>query len=202
MKRVKGETLEVAWPNMSTADRERVADQTAKALLQLRTFESPRIQNVEGKPVFDSMLFLGGGLETPHGPLSSDDELWKEMETGISHVPEKARRNLRLRMPRASPYVLTHGDLTDINIIVNEGNLAGILDWERAAYFPVWWEFAAARIGNSEADAEWKALLREHMPAHTEGQQFWLDYYALRAYPDFRNEQGEKLFPELMGGDD
>ena len=41
-------------------------------------------------------------------------------------------------MPAAAPYTFTYGDLTNVNIIVENGNLAGILDWESSAFFPVW----------------------------------------------------------------
>ncbi len=41
-------------------------------------------------------------------------------------------------MPSAAPFTFTHGDLTDVNILIKDGNLADILDWEASGYFPVW----------------------------------------------------------------
>jgi aminoglycoside phosphotransferase (APT) family kinase protein len=40
-------------------------------------------------------------------------------------------------MPMSEAYVLTHCDLNLGNIVVKDGVLAGILDWEFAAYYPL-----------------------------------------------------------------
>ena len=84
-----------------------------------------------------------------------------------------------------------------LNIIVGNGNLAGIIDWEASGYFPVWWEFACAGIGLGQEDQEWKDLLRKHMPAHTAARQFWRDFYAVSRYPNL-DERGTALLEELM----
>ena len=69
------------------------------------------------------------------------------MALSLSNVPEEIRSQLRQRMPCAAPNTFTHGDLTNVNTMVDHGNLSGILDWESSGYFPVWWEFTAAGIG-------------------------------------------------------
>lgn len=170
-KRIRGDLLNTAWATMPTAYRERVAKQTAEYLMQLRELHAPQIQSLDGQPVYSACLFPNGyGL--PHGPCSSDDELWAEMTVALKGVPEQARLRLRERMPSAAPYTFTHRDLTNVNIIVEDGSLAGILDWEASGYFPVWWEFTCAGIGLGQEDQEWKALLREHMPDYTEAREF------------------------------
>lgn len=195
-KRIQGETLDAAWPTMTTADKERVAKQTAEYLLQLRQLQSSKMQSLGGQPLYSAFLFPNG-YGVPNGPLSSDDELWEEMTKSLHMVPAKARQRLRERMPSAAPFTFTHGDLTNVNIIVREGNLAGILDWEASGYFPVWWEFTCAGIGLGEDDADWKALLRSFMPDYTGARKFWLDFHALRWYPKL-DERGEELLEELL----
>jgi aminoglycoside phosphotransferase (APT) family kinase protein len=195
-RRIQGQSLDTAWPTMTKADKERVARQVADYLLQLRKLQSPQMQSLEGQPIYSAFLFPNGyGL--PHGPLSSDDELWNEMDKSLERVPMKARQRLRERMPPATPFTFTHGDLTNVNIIVKEGNLAGILDWEASGYFPAWWEFTCAGIGLGQEDSEWKALLREFMPDYSEARKFWLDFYALRRYPKL-DRRGEELLEELL----
>lgn len=116
--------------------------------------------------------------------IGCDGELWSEMATALEHVPETARERLRERMPPATPYTFTHGDLTNVNIMVENGNLTGIIDWEAAGYYPVWWEFACAGIGLGQEDYEWKTLLRKYMPDYSAAREFWLDFYALSKYPN------------------
>lgn len=40
--------------------------------------------------------------------------------------------------------VFTHGDFRPANIIVRNGKVAAILDWELAGWYPEYWEFVKA----------------------------------------------------------
>ncbi|KNG86672.1 hypothetical protein ANOM_005665 [Aspergillus nomiae NRRL 13137] len=181
-KRIPGRPLSEIWATMSGADKERVAKQTAEYLMQLRGLHSALMESLGGQPLYSAFLFPTGYC-IGHGPFSSDDELWAEMALALENVPENVRLELRRRMPAATPYTFTHGDLTNVNIMVDDNGLAGILDWEFSGYFPVWWEFTCAGIGLGQDDKEWKDLLRKYLPDHTEAREFWLDFYALRKYP-------------------
>lgn len=195
-ERICAEPLNVVWPTLSIADRERIAEQTAKYLLELRELQSPQMQSLDGGPIYSAFLFLNG-YGAPHGPFSSDDELWGEMVKSLENVPEKARQRLQQRMPTAIPSTFTHGDLTDVNIMIKDNNLVGILDWEASGYFPVWWEFTCAGIGLGKQDQEWKSLLRKYMPDHSKAREFWVSFYALCKYPNL-DEEGEKLLQALL----
>lgn len=178
-KRIQGHPLSEIW---------RVAKQTAEYLMQLRELHSSRMECLGGQPLYSAFLFPNG-YGIGHGPFSSDDELWAEMSLALSNVPEEIRLKLRQRMPSAAPYTFTHSDLINVNIIVDNGNLAGILDWESSGYFPVWWEFTCAGIGLGHEVKERKELLRKYMPDHNEARNFWLDFFALRKYPNL-DERG------------
>lgn len=199
MERVKGQTLEDAWSTLSETEKETIADQVAEALKQLRSFESTNMRDIDQGPIYSGWLF--GDPEKPFGPFSFDSELWDSLrhrfhQPPMKVFPEHALENLRKRLPDCRPYVLTHGDLNSGNIVVENGKLAGILDWEYAGYFPVWWEYVTLHIGFSEADAEWKKLLRQRVEPHDDGKQFWSDLFSLHNYPNL-NEAGQKLLKEL-----
>ncbi|KAL3471769.1 kinase-like domain-containing protein [Aspergillus californicus] len=196
-KRIPGKPLSEAWETMSEDQRESVAKETAKFLLELREIHSDKIQMLGGKPVYDGFLFRSSH-DAPHGPISSDAELWAELDKALTDVPLSAREKLRKRMPPAEPYTFTHGDLTHVNIMVEDGHVTGIIDWEGSGFFPVWWEFAKAGIGLSDTDAEWKALLRKYMPDHAEAREFWQDLCALSMYPDL-NERGVEFLKGVEG---
>ncbi|KAL3468901.1 kinase-like domain-containing protein [Aspergillus californicus] len=162
MQRIPGEPLSEAWPKLSMDEKERIAKQTVEYLQQLRKLQSDKIQSLGGRPVFSNFLFKDKDPETPH-------------ET----VPEAARIWLRQCMPSATPYTFTHGDLTNVNVMVENGSLTGIIDWEMSGYFLVWWEYVCTSVPDSEEDREWKALLRKYMPDYSAAREFWLDYYYL-----------------------
>jgi aminoglycoside phosphotransferase (APT) family kinase protein len=119
------------------------------------------------------------------------------MEQGLHEaVPQTARIQLRKCMPRTTPYTFTHNDLTNVNIMVQNGSLTGIIDWEISGYFPVWWEYVCTSIPDSEEDREWKTLLRKYMPDHGAAREFWMNYYYLCKDPE--NERARK-FIEASG---
>ena len=95
-------------------------------------------------------------------------------------------------MPPATPYTFTHSGLASVNIMVENGNLTGIIDWEASGYYPVWWEYTCAGIGLGQEDFEWKTLLRKYMPDYSTAREFWLGFYALSKYPNL-DERGLAL---------
>lgn len=108
-------------------------------LLQLRSLQSDKMQALYSRLIYSDFLFLHNSSSNhPHGPISSDAELWVDLETSFHGIPEAAHTRLRNRMPPAQPYTFTHTDLTDVNIMVENGNLTGIIDWELTRFFPVW----------------------------------------------------------------
>jgi aminoglycoside phosphotransferase (APT) family kinase protein len=40
--------------------------------------------------------------------------------------------------------VFTHGDLRPQNIMIKNGNVVAIIDWELSGWYPEYWEFAKA----------------------------------------------------------
>lgn len=191
VKRIDGESLEKVWPSLSETERHDIAKQTCSYLAQLRGLHSARIESLDHKPLFDSSLFAGGD-NIPHGPLTSDDELWNAMIGNITQLPDTVQNILRQSMPPATPYTFTHADLSQVNIMVKDGQVTGIIDWERSGYLPRWWEFVKTLRAEDENDAEWKDLLREYMrhedekyeEDHGDAPRFWLACDELRMYPD------------------
>ncbi|EIT80625.1 unnamed protein product [Aspergillus oryzae] len=131
MKRIPGEPLSKAWSKLSTHEKEGIAKQTAEYLLQLRNLQSDKTQSLTGGPVYLDFLFRNKNSHLSHGPITTQDELWAHMERGLNEaISEAVRIRLRQRMPPAAPYTFTHGDLTNVNIMVENGCLTGIIDWE------------------------------------------------------------------------
>ncbi|KAJ5212393.1 uncharacterized protein N7498_004039 [Penicillium cinerascens] len=196
-ERVPGLTLEEHWPNMTEADREQLAKETAEYLAQLRQLHSPKMQSIHGQPLHVAFLFSGGS-NTPHGPLSSAEELWTEMSGQLKEIPSKVCALIRQRMPSPEPWTFTHGDLAFCNIMVDPktNKLSGIIDWEASGYYPVWWEFSCAGIGLSEADSQWKKLLRKYMVDYTPGYEFWKDVKACTSGWGWDKERQKILWQE------
>jgi thiamine kinase-like enzyme len=74
-------------------------------------------------------------------------------------VDEEKRETPRRLMPNCRPFTFTHGDLAICSILVKNKRLAGIIDFELAGFWPVWWEFAEFGIAFTEEDFRFKELL-------------------------------------------
>jgi len=153
--------------------------------------------SLEAAPRYSGLLFYQGP-STPHGPFASDDELWQSLVHVLGKLPEKARDAMRKRLPPYAPFTFSHGDTATVNIMVKNGNLTVIIDWDGSGYFPVWWEYAATLIAISKEDLEWKELLASKMQPFEEANKFWPILHYLREYPDLSDEIRGILEEELL----
>jgi len=135
----------------------------------------------------------------PRRPFHSYQELWDALALNL-HLPQQVLENLRKRLLKYEPYVLTHCDLNLGNIMVQDGKDVGILEWEYAAFFPIWYEYVSASFGFTDMDVEWKKLLRERLDAQDEGHEsakrLWTDMCNLRQYPNM-HEKGKETLERL-----
>ncbi|KAJ5165116.1 uncharacterized protein N7500_006946 [Penicillium coprophilum] len=196
-ERIHGQTLEEAWPSLSESQKIAIADQVVQIRKRLRSVTSTSIECVDNGPSYPDLPF--SDLE-PRGPFHSDQELWDALSLKLHCVPSKVLENLKKRLPKCEPYVLTHCDLNLGNVMVQDGKVISILDWEYAAYFPVWYEYVSASFGFTEMDVEWKMLLQERLGIHDEAYEdakaFWTDLRNLRQYPDL-DEKGREVLERL-----
>ncbi|KAJ6024297.1 hypothetical protein N7540_005094 [Penicillium herquei] len=202
-ERMKGQTLEKVWSSLSETQKISITDEVIAIRRNLRSITSDAIQGVDRNAANIGLLFFDSG---PHGPFHSDTELWDALSISLQSsvkelLPKEVLDNMKKRMPQCEPYVLTHCDLNLGNIIVQDGKLVGILDWEYAAFLPVWHEYVSASWGWTDDDLEWKKLLQERMRVHGDGHEdargFWRALRSLRQYPEL-DEQGRELFEKLQ----
>lgn len=180
METSDGEQLSEAWVKMAIGTKIQLADQVAAYLCQLRKLTSAYMGRVNEQPLLDCFLFDGVYPPVSHGPFSNDVDLWGEMASLLSSsIPKEALSLLGESMPDCSPYTFSHGNLSLENIIVNGGNVVGIIDWEWAGFYPVWWEHTRLSI-SPDVDEEWKQLLRSRMDEYPLGEEFWRNYYDLK----------------------
>ncbi|KAK2753256.1 hypothetical protein FQN54_007947 [Arachnomyces sp. PD_36] len=181
-ERMPGKELQEVWSTLNENDKKKIAKQTADYAQQLRALQSDSIQSLGGEGAYSDWLF-GGSPSSPHGPLSSDGELWEELNSGLKESGA-VRDRLRERMPPSKPYTFTHGFLSTFTVMVENGNVTGILGWEGSGYFPCWWEGTKSRVGVTIEDMEFKSFLWQYMPGNKEAYEFWADIRALREDDD------------------
>ena len=136
---IDGECLEEAWQSMDLEQKQSIAVQVRQIVTTMRQAgsESRKIGSFEG-PVRDCRQFS----DYWGGPFESVSEFNLFTLDLLRGTPLTIRKTLAEAFSSCqSRIVLTHGDLTPRNIIVKEGRVQALLDWEYAGWYPEYWEY-------------------------------------------------------------
>ncbi|KAI5801115.1 kinase-like domain-containing protein [Geopyxis carbonaria] len=200
---IKGESLDRLWESMSWQEKEKIADQTAAYLRQLRGLTAPHLGRLDNQPLVDHFMFNTVHFD-PHGPFTTADELWQAMAATLGqNVPQMALDRLGTQMPETAPFTFTHGDLTLGNIIVKDGNVVGLIDWEWSGYFPVWWEYVKLKLEvGRKMDQDWVELLEQRLDCYPEALEFMRKFRKLALISATTDpqlmDQGYQVIQELI----
>ncbi|KAI0970617.1 hypothetical protein F4678DRAFT_473059 [Xylaria arbuscula] len=134
MDYVEGTSLDKAWNDLSDVDRVGITNELRGYLSQLRAIKGSYIGGFGRTPVRDSRRFPSDG-----GPFESEVE-WNKFLLEGATAPEVVQRMVRSQLRTDHEIVFTHGDLHPSNIIVRDGRIAAIIDWELAGFYPEYHE--------------------------------------------------------------
>ncbi|BGP42910.1 hypothetical protein JCM10449v2_006925 [Rhodotorula kratochvilovae] len=147
-ERMRGSPLRYPkWEYATPVQRSSIIDDLRAVISQLRLFAAPA-----GVPLGR----IGGAERARHlsRPLHAWELTWDEVNPVITSVPSLVNwlEGLRPRcryggpfagnelFPLDAPVVLTHCDLHGCNILVEDGRVTAVLDWELASWLPAWAE--------------------------------------------------------------
>jgi aminoglycoside phosphotransferase (APT) family kinase protein len=139
MSRVPGKNLK--WKKLSSVEQNNVLCQLAAYFSQLCSIPaSPKsvIGSVLGGPFYDPRVYF----VDISGPYRDEEHFYRQLRRldPIEAVPEIVRAVHR----ESHPFVFTHNDVAPRNIMVDGDRVTGIIDWERAAWLPDFWEYCKA----------------------------------------------------------
>ncbi|KAI0144356.1 kinase-like protein [Xylariaceae sp. FL1272] len=149
MERLDGDCVGRGWVFRTEESKARILGQLRSMVEQLRSIQPPNkhgVSNIVGGPIYDPRL------PSPQttGPFSCIDDFHRQLRLNnpLDIDPERSPADLLelfafYRQPFADP-VLTHGDLSSMNVLVKGDDVVGIVDWETAGWFPSYWEYACA----------------------------------------------------------
>ena len=147
MSPMPGEQLETAWPKMDLVEKESVMNDY-KIILD-------RLRNVD--PSSDSPIQIGaidGGPAVCHrpsdrrsgGPFPTEAEFNRWLISLIHPKQEQWFSGFYTAMMKNSmrddhKWRLTHGDMGPHNILVENGHITAVVDWELGGWYPEYWEY-------------------------------------------------------------
>ncbi|KZV60893.1 hypothetical protein PENSPDRAFT_740129 [Peniophora sp. CONT] len=181
MNRVAGVDLDSIWERLDNSAQDRVVDQLAPFLEEMRRLSSPYGSNicaVNGKAVVDHRLPYR--YRGPYSDEQAFNHILRYFEP-LSLLPP----DIVAVHAISHAIVLTHGDIMPRNIMVDPAtlNVTALVDWGCAGWFPTWWEYRKAQwTAHSELEEEsWIPRLSRFMPTFPVEKE--TDDYLIRRFP-------------------
>jgi len=147
MEVVPGNTLNVMWQTLTPDQKTSIATELAGYLSQLRTLQPP----IEG---FVGSLMLGSGYDNRlgsrrFGPFKSIADFHKFVRRGDAMDLWAFDNDVTSVHNKPDSYVtkFTHADFSPENIMVKDGKITAVIDWEFGGWFPEYWEYAKMYFG-------------------------------------------------------
>ncbi|KND86254.1 hypothetical protein TOPH_09114 [Tolypocladium ophioglossoides CBS 100239] len=170
MRRIKGQMAWHGWRDRSRESKKRILHQLRRMISELRSIDPPEgvgVAGVDGGPFCDCRL----PCKLFWGPFATTRDFHRALANNAD--PEADYENLPPDLPELLSFyrqpfgksVLTHGDLSSLNILVNWDEVVGIIDWETSGWFPPYWEYSCAKnVTNNVFSEEEMDMFLDPMP--------------------------------------
>ncbi|KAF2433942.1 phosphotransferase enzyme family protein [Tothia fuscella] len=144
MELIEGEDLGKTWGKCTSAEKQKISTDVKTYMTELRSLPAAGyIGSVHNGPVTDVMLEWS---TTSKGPFKSEQDFNATVaDTFVAKSKTQVGPYIRGMLDaHKHEIVFTHGDLRPNNIIVKNGHVTAIVDWEMAGWYPDYWEFVKA----------------------------------------------------------
>ncbi|EPE33670.1 Protein kinase-like (PK-like) [Glarea lozoyensis ATCC 20868] len=112
---------------------------------ELREIDGTIIGTVDGGPCNDQVF--ESDEKNNYGPYETEEAFNEGIAAAMRTFSGGIFTEMVVDMVKALPkhnIVLTHGDIAPRNIIVRDGKIVAILDWELSGFYPEYWEYVKA----------------------------------------------------------
>ncbi|KAF1921186.1 phosphotransferase enzyme family protein [Ampelomyces quisqualis] len=144
MEFIEGEDLGKSWAKYTSAEKHTISTELKTHITELRSLPAASyIGSVHRGPVTDVILEWSTLCK---GPFESEADFNATIvNTFVANAKSQIGPYIR-GMVDAHKHgiVFTHGDLRPDNVIVKNGHVTAIIDWEMAGWYPDYWEFVKA----------------------------------------------------------
>jgi aminoglycoside phosphotransferase len=153
MSYVEGQTLESCWSELSSIEKAGIETQLARFLSELRAITPPAplfLGSIATKTCRDARR-----MQRECQGIDSEQQFNEFIgRFTFRRESEHARRLLSL-LKVDHQIVLTHGDFHPRNILIEDGQVTGIIDWELGGWYPEYWEFFKGAPDGKGLDGWW-----------------------------------------------
>ncbi|GAB0139162.1 hypothetical protein EsDP_00007375 [Epichloe bromicola] len=161
MDYIQGQPLDKLWPDMSVDQKKSIARQLREVVEKMRSVPPPPhiIGACDGTEIRDTRQYF-----TYHSPPCHDEKSFNDflLAALYEHTPSLVRAAFSRRLRTHHRVVFSHCDLTPRNILVQDGKIKGLVDWEDSGWYPEYWEFV--KFFQRPADKDWKQYAEDIFP--------------------------------------
>ncbi|KAF7555699.1 hypothetical protein G7Z17_g1995 [Cylindrodendrum hubeiense] len=174
MDYIQGQPLDKLWPEMPAEQKKDIARQLRGIVEKMRSVAPPPqlIGACDATEIRDTRVHF-----TYHYPPCRDEKGFNEflLSALYEQTPPLIREAFSRRLRTNHRIVLSHCDLAPRNILVKDGKIQGLVDWEDSGWYPEYWEYV--KFFQRFADNDWKQYAEDIFPElyHDE----LVDYIAL-----------------------
>jgi hypothetical protein len=152
MEFVEGDLLEKIWPSLSSSEKMVILTELNDCIRQMRQIVYPDgtlIGSVTGGPAIDRRQLSA----VKGGPFMSEKDFneWQLAQL-FSDTPLSRREFYASIHGTDHKIVFSHCDLAFHNIIVRDGHVVAIIDWEYSGWYPEHWDYCKTRSFLSGSD--------------------------------------------------
>jgi aminoglycoside phosphotransferase (APT) family kinase protein len=162
MDYINGSEMTYVSDTLSPEQNQAIRLQMKGYMSQMRALKPPnpgRVEAADGSGLFDIRL-----TSSPFDPFPSV----KEFHARLGHefvLRSQDHRHMWSQFAavaqRRYRTTFSHGDLAPRNIIIKDGRIAAIVDWESAGWYPEYWEYARWADSNFRSTQMWHGLRDE-----------------------------------------
>lgn len=145
MDRIKGEMIARGWAKRGEESKAKLLLQLKAMILEMRELRPPDnmgVASVDGGALYDCRI----SGPSYFGPFDTLQDFHRRLRMGVDFDPrlDSDVQNLIKQQDSTWPLKFTHGDLSSLNILVRDGDIVGIVDWETAGWYASYWEYTTA----------------------------------------------------------
>ncbi|OBT71607.1 hypothetical protein VF21_08945 [Pseudogymnoascus sp. 05NY08] len=151
MERIHGDMIGRGWTSRADESKAKILSQLKEMVADMRRIAPPNsaVSNVDGGILYDSRIY--GPMR--FGPFKNIRDFHKHLRGGLETHVDNPDDVSSLIAWHDSPFpapVLTHGDLSSLNILARGDEVVGIIDWETPGWYPDYWEYTTASHVNPQ----------------------------------------------------
>ncbi|GJJ11016.1 hypothetical protein Clacol_005245 [Clathrus columnatus] len=178
MSCLEGEPLNEKWQSLTEEEITTIVNELDQCLIRLRQFPNPKGEHIGSLADGPIPSFrVSGGVILPA-------ENKRQFLSNLIGC-HKFEGSLSVILDIHHDIVLTHGDLYRHNILVKDGHLSGIVDWECGGWLPEYWDYTTMLFRSHSVTPKdlWNKLIEEN-PGFTYVGEFAVDYEIIGATED------------------